>query len=105
MTNKSKARGTAWETRAGRYLGLRRLPLAGNKDLGDLDCDIAVVECKNTKVFDLAGWMDELDVEMRNAEKGYGFVIFPRRNYKVGKSYCLMPLDQLNEILELIRRA
>lgn len=102
MTNKSKQKGTVWETRVGKYLGLRRLPLAGSKDIGDLDCDIAVVECKNTQTFNLAGWMDELEVEKTNAGKNFGFVIFPRKNHVTSKGYALMSIEQLVVILAIL---
>lgn len=95
----NKDRGTRWETRVARYLGLERRAQSGNKDKGDIRHPSAVIECKNHKSMNLAGWMDEAEVEKRNAGVELAFVVFPRRNHTTGKGYCLMSIEQLARLL------
>ena len=106
MTNKSKTKGTAWESRLVSYLQSHGFPyaerraLAGSNDRGDVTgIPGVVIEAKNTKVIALAEWMDETVVETLNARASLGFCIFPRRNHTTGRAYVLMELDQFIEML------
>jgi hypothetical protein len=81
MTNKPKAKGTAFETAVVKYLraqypthDINRLALAGINDMGDIkDTTIKVIyECKAYKNMTrslLTKWLKELDKEINNAKK------------------------------------
>lgn len=109
MTNPSRAKGTVWEQRIANYLRpwfkyADRTPLHGNKDIGDIGGVPCVIEAKNVKEIALAKWLDELDVEMKNANKAFGFVLMPRRKCGVAKGYAVMPIGQLPAILAMIEK-
>ncbi len=84
--NRSKARGTAWETAIVTYLRLHgwahaeRRALAGNVDRGDIaGLPAVVIEAKNAKTINLAGWLDEANTERDNDNADLGVVWFKRR--------------------------
>lgn len=91
MTNRSKARGTAFERLVAdglaRHLNddrIDRAPLRGTGDRGDIAnlgsaFGKVTVECKSVSRLDLAGWVDEVEVERGNADAVAGIVIHKRR--------------------------
>ena len=81
---------------------VERRARSGNKDKGDLSGvpGNIVIEAKNVRQMNLAGWIDELRVEKENAGAAQGAVIFPRRNRECGHAYVLLELD---DYMELIR--
>lgn len=87
MANPSKVKGTAAEVavrdylRANGYLHAERLALGGNLDRGDLTGidPRVVIEVKACKALDLAGWVNETDVEVVNAQADIGVVWHKRR--------------------------
>lgn len=101
MTNKSKNKGTTFETDVVNYLneqGIRceRRSLNGINDRGDItvyDRPSLVLECKSEAKFDLAGYMKEVAVEVVNAgnDMGVAIVKAPRKN--VSQAYVVMPLE------------
>ena len=99
MTNPSKRKGTDYENRARDFwraegvLACERLAQGGRNDRGDLTGfgPGIVVECKNTKAFEPAKWLDELEAEMRNAGADIGWVHFPRRGRPFTDGGCLVP--------------
>lgn len=103
--NKSKARGTAWETRVVNFLRDHGFPyaerraLSGALDKGDVNVPGIVIECKAHKALDLAGWVDEMVKEKANAGVPIGVVVFPRRSHATGRSYVLMELEQFCEMV------
>lgn len=100
--NPSKQKGTEWETRLVAYLtaqGLnpRRMPPAGNLDVGDItvtdaDGDRWIVEAKATKGIDLAGGMNELAREKANAGVSFGALVIKRRNHATERAYVVIEL-------------
>ena len=100
MTNPSKRKGTTAEGQVAAYLRAFGWPLAERRTLAGVNDrgDIAGVpdfcgEVKACKAFDLAGWCDELVVEMRNANARHGAVIAKRRGtLDVGRWYAIAPL-------------
>lgn len=107
MVNRSKAKGTAWETRLVNYLKengfpyATRNPLAGSKDVGDVGNIPGVVwEAKCTKTLALAQWVDEMVAEKRNAGVDIGVVCFPRRSHATERAYCLLELKDLVTLLK-----
>lgn len=95
--NRSKARGTAWESAIVKYLRAHGHPfaerraLAGNQDKGDIALPGIVIEAKNCAKFDLAGWLDEATLEAANAGVPVGVVWFKKRgSTNPGDAYVLM---------------
>jgi hypothetical protein len=106
VSNPSKQKGTAAESQVVAYLRnwwplAERRALAGTLDRGD----VAGVpdfcgEVKACKAFDLAGWVDELEVERRNANARFGAVIAKRRGtLDVGRWYAVTPLANYLDLL------
>lgn len=114
MVNRSRAKGTAFETAVVRHLrdllprtSVERLPLLGNADQGDLVVvDPArlrhyVLEAKATQRIDLAGAVAQAAAEAanyaaaRNLDDGdvFGAAVIKRRNHSVNRSYVVMELD------------
>ena len=86
MTNRSKSRGTAWESAVVTYLQARGWPHAERRALhGALDCgDIAgivgvVIECQSAAKVELAAWLDEAKAEGLNARADLAAAWFKRR--------------------------
>lgn len=100
MVNRSKAKGTAWETAVTRWFRdngwphAERMPLHGAADKGDINLGPGVVtECKHHKTFDLAAWMDEVDAEMHNSGADIGACVVRRpRRTDPGDAYVVLPL-------------
>jgi len=95
--SKQRAKGTSFETAVVNWLnshGLyaRRLPLAGSKDVGDIDAGAWNLEAKNCRALTLAAWVAEADAEAANA--GKPVVVVAKRVGKgdPGESYVVMPL-------------
>lgn len=82
MANKSKQKGTAWETAIVNYLsasGLsaRRKVLSGRYDQGDIEVSHIpelIIEAKNEKTYKLAEWVKEANAEAKNADVKFGVV-------------------------------
>ena len=69
---------------------------AEQSDRGDVSgIPGVVIEVKNTKKVDLAGWQDETLAEQANAHASVAFCVFPRRSHHIGKAYVTMTFDQV----------
>ena len=106
MVNRAKAKGTLWEVQLRDHFRqtwdtAERLPTEGSKDRGDIGGIPFVVEAKNVRKFSLAEWLDELDKEMTNANKQWGFVAIKRTRKPVGEGYALMPIEQATRLMEI----
>lgn len=84
--NRSKAKGTAWETACCRWLsgfiiGVRRKVLAGSADEGDLtwDTERVIVECKNVGTLAVPAWIREAEAEAVNNGSEFGVVLYKVR--------------------------
>jgi hypothetical protein len=106
MVNRSKAKGTAFETDIVNYClawGLpdaRRVALAGSTDKGDIcPCAGVVIEAKNTQSIDLAGALDQAELEAENAGAALGIAVIKRRNRGVNAAYAVVSLDAMVRIL------
>ncbi len=114
MANRSKAKGTAFESDVAGYLrrhtplDVERRTLGGVNDRGDLSGvflggERVVVECKATKRMDLAGHWGETQREAEVDGAAYGFLVVKRPgcgSKNVGRSYVVMDLEQLARILD-----
>lgn len=112
MANPSKAKGSAWERRLVDYLVLHGFPLAerrvmeGKNDRGDVAGVPFVLEAKNCRAVDLAGWCDEAAKEARSAGLGNRWaVVFPRRSHATAKAYAVISLELLAEVMQHVRNA
>jgi hypothetical protein len=81
LTNKSKQKGTSWETLITNALQwrdfrARRRALSGAADKGDIELiDLPVIiEAKNCKTMKLSEWVDEAEKEAENAGVLFGVV-------------------------------
>ena len=107
MTNRSKAKGTAWESAIIAYLRLRGWPYAERRALnGAIDKgDVAgipgvVIEAKNAKTINLACWLDEATLEADNDHAAVGVVWFKRRGHiNADHGYVLMDGDTFTHLL------
>lgn len=107
MTNRSKQKGTAYETELVTYLRSRgwvhaeRRTLSGSNDRGDITGIVGVViEAKNHKTFDLPGWLNELEAEVANAQADIGLLFVRRRGTTDrGRDYVVMTAQQATALL------
>ena len=102
-----RAKGTAAETAVVRYLQDHGFPYAerralhGSADKGDVTgIGPVVLEIKNHKTLDLAGWITELSIEIYNAKASTGAVIAKRRGTTDAAAwYAVLTLGDLVELL------
>ncbi len=80
--SRSKDKGTRAETAVVDYAShsgfpyADRLTLKGSNDRGDVGwCPGVISEVKDDKSFDLAGWLRETEVEKRNANAQWAFLV------------------------------
>lgn len=110
MTTASKRKGSLWELAIAKYLinkgwiHAERRVAGATLDKGDIYGIIGcVIEAKNEKRIDLAGYMKELDVECANAKATTGVVIVKKRGTaSVGEAYAVMTVDRW---VDLMRQA
>lgn len=86
MTNRSKSKGTSFETSLvptlqEYYPGAERRALSGAADKGDFILPGAsfALEAKNCKAMTLAEWVKESEVEAKNLGVPHGVVVHKRR--------------------------
>jgi Holliday junction resolvase len=111
----SKAKGSLFERQVEEYLNesgmhARRLPRAGNKDIGDVALElrtkrVLVLEAKNRKSADMAEWLREAAIEADNYEVKYAAVTYPvvvtkTRQKGAGEARVTMTLDTLINLLK-----
>ena len=109
--SKAKQKGTAWETECARFLTsyikqkFNRLPLVGNKDVGDIRSEALpdfVFECKNRKdaLSSLSEIMRETEQERVNADAKFGVALVKRRNFGSGGAYAVMELHTFAQLIK-----
>jgi Holliday junction resolvase len=101
MSNPSKTKGDQWERDVVAYLRDHGHPHAERAygagradDVGDIDGLVTIIECKNAKRLDLAGWVDEMIRERDRSQTGSGVLIVKRRGRPAGDAYVIQPLEQ-----------
>jgi hypothetical protein len=107
----AKAAGAKFERTIADYLAMRvddridKRPRTGAKDKGDIGGwrfagRRIVVDCKDWNRLDLAGWIEEAEVERGNDDADVGLVIHKRRGKGwPGDQYVTLTLDQLLTLL------
>ena len=99
VASPEKRKGSAAELRVVKWLRengwihAERSRAGWQDDRGDVDgLPGVVVEVKNQKRIDLPGWLDELEVECRNAKAWTGVLVVKRRGSTDPDDwYCVMP--------------
>lgn len=100
MANPNGRKGSAFETACIAYMrdhgfayAERRVP-TGARDRGDLGgVPGLMLEFKNHKQIDLAGFMDEVAAEKLNASAQIGAAVIKRRNHGVERAYVVEELQ------------
>ena len=82
---------------------MKRNPLTGSADQGDITVGDWTIECKNAQKITLAEWMNETETERKNAKTRFGALVISRRMKGVAQSYAVMPLAQLAEIMSMLK--
>lgn len=108
MPSAGKQKGSAFEREIVTYLreqkwtGAERTRAGWVDDRGDIDGVPGVTwECKSRRAMELAEWIDELVVEMRNAGTAVGAVVHKRRGVTdPGQYYASMPLSVFVHLLK-----
>ena len=108
MSTPSKRKGSAWELAIAKYLveagwKFAERRLAGSTlDKGDIYGIIGcVIEAKNEKRIDLAGYLKELETEIANAKAATGVVMLKKRGTTdVGEAYAVMPIRRWVELMK-----
>lgn len=125
MTNRNKAKGTAWESAVrdflNRALGLvdevtamfydptdpdnvHRKAQEGRADVGDLWARPFVLEAKNERTIRLSAYVEQAEAEAVNAGLPYGAAVVKRRGKGVGAGYVVMSLATFARFLRDYRR-
>lgn len=105
--NKSKIKGTAWESAIVTFLRARGWPhaerraLQGNLDRGDVaGCPGIVIEAKACKEITLAAFLDEAETERENDHADIGVAWIKRRGKAgAGDGYVVMSGDAFTWLL------
>lgn len=108
--NRPKTRGTAWESAIVTYLRDRGWPHAerratnGRLDRGDIAGIVGVViEAKNARTTDLAGWWAEVEAERRHDGARHG-VLWLKRRGRTSPAAGWVVMDG-HTFVELLREA
>ena len=121
MSAANKAKGSRFENDIVEYirdnaplLRAERLARAGSLDEGDVAITfprgVLVTEAKNHKSLALADWVKQSLTEMVNYVKKrklppdtvFPLVVAKRRNHNIGRSYAIMELHMLVELIEYL---
>jgi hypothetical protein len=108
MPSASKNKGSSFEREIVQYLreqgwtGAERTRAGWQDDRGDIDGVIGVTfECKNQKAMDLAGWVNELVIEMQHGNNHVGAVVHKRRGVTDASDYyATLPLSVFITLLK-----
>jgi Holliday junction resolvase len=107
VTNRSRDRGTSWETQVVRFLQDHGWPHAerrarrGARDAGDIAGVAGVcIEAKAEKRIALSEYLDEAEIEQRNANAAVGVTWIKRRGKtSPGSAYVVMSGAQFVQLL------
>jgi hypothetical protein len=110
VTNRSKDKGTAWESRVVEHLRLwgwphaERRALNGNLDKGDVSGLPGVcIEAKAQTRLEIPAWLRELDAEVLNSAASVGFLWIKQRG-KTGAHDGIVVMRP-DQALSLLREA
>jgi Holliday junction resolvase len=113
VTNANKAKGSAAERASCDYLNSQgveaeRVPAGATLDRGDIwvpDKNWPAIQVKNHARLDLAGWVDDVEIQAVNAGRENGIVIQKRRGKGNPASwYVICTLETFVTIMEGTKR-
>lgn len=124
MTNRNKAKGTAWESDGCRFLNrklglvdeegrfydptdpdnVRRQVQTGRADVGDAWARPFVLEFKNEQSIRLPAYVEQAEAEAQNAGLPYGVAVIKRRGKGAGAGYVATSLATFARFLLDYRR-
>ena len=103
---KNQRAGASWEQTVVDYLVANGFPFAerrvmgGTNDRGDIaGIPGVMLECKNEKRMDLAGYMGEVKTQTENAGAEIGVAVVKRRNHQAKDAYVVMTLEQFADMI------
>jgi len=109
--NRSKQKGTAFESEVVTYLQehghptAERRALTGSQDRGDISgVPNWTLECKNRKALDFAGAVDEAAIEAINAKTPFFAAIVKRPRKNIREAYAVMPYFQLVALISFVNQ-
>lgn len=116
MANKSKQKGTSFETMVKQYLNdngfpdAERTPLKAGDDTGDINGiknrntgRNAIIQCKNQRSFQLSQWLDDTVKQAQNKGDAVPALVVKRPNKGVnslGDTYAILRLCDLVDLLK-----
>ena len=114
MSNRNKAKGSAFEKAVAGYLDselpfdIERRTLGGTQDRGDIagvkiNGKRAVIECKAHATMSIPEWLREAEKERVNDDAAYGIVVAKRRgvgSMNTGQQLVCMTLETLAAIIK-----
>lgn len=106
--SKERRKGTYFENRVvgflrDRFPSVERRVMGGVNDRGDIaGIPGWVLEVKNHKAINLAGFCDEAKRECANDNARFWAVVANRKNHRIDDAYVIMSLSQFREILDLL---
>ncbi|AIA05386.1 hypothetical protein [Streptomyces noursei] len=128
MTNRAKAKGTAWEREARHYLNqalgqyvdhwkdaaypwkdphdpdnVVRPAQTGAKDVGDLHARPFVIECKAERSIRLADYVRQAKREAAHAGFPFGVAVVKAPRRRVEDAYAVMDLVTFGRVLQALR--
>ncbi|MCZ0970794.1 hypothetical protein O1L55_03345 [Streptomyces albulus] len=128
MTNRAKAKGTAWEREVRHYLNtalgqyvdhwkdvaypwkdphdpdnITRPAQTGAKDVGDLHARPFVIECKAERSIRLADYVRQANREAAHAGFPFGVAVVKAPRRRVEDAYAVMDLVTFGRILQALR--
>ena len=100
MANPNKAKGTRWESAVRDFLKeercldhARRIAATGALDIGDIHMEPFVIQAKNQKSFDLAGWVADAEIQAERADMPYGVAVVKAPRKPTERGYVVMSLE------------
>lgn len=132
MANRSKAKGTAWESAVADYLNeqlglyreswkdgdrsvrwkdpmdpdnIRRQVQEGVADIGDLGVRPFAGECKAEKSYDLASYVRQAEAEAKNAGMPFGVAYVKRPRARTEDGYAVTSIRTHAAIVRALREA
>lgn len=106
MSSANKRKGTAFESACRDFLHefpilrhVRRIASEGRLDIGDVHAWPWVLQCKNHKTYDLAGWVRDAEEQGARAEFPYAAAVVKARGKGTDRSYVVMSLSMFRRYL------
>ena len=113
MANKSKDRGTRWESACAAFLRdhgfpeVHRLALTGEHDQGDLHVDGVSVawECRDRNRLTLSENVDDAEARAKAKGSKFGVTVMKRRGRRTGDAYVAMTLSTFVRLLHALENS